>query len=77
MEDLKSQLFTSFVSGVGKTTGGLVIVGVFLKLWGLYNQESFVYNYSKSKTTQTGNKENEETDTDTYRKILDNLADNY
>lgn len=75
MENLKEQLITSFVSGIGKTTGGLIIAGVFVQLWYLWNSPPTTY-YIKSKSSQTeqGNIDNkDDNNDDVYKKIFDEL----
>lgn len=79
MDELKSHLFTSFISGIGKTSGGLLITGVFFTLWNLYNENySYTYTHVKSRETQTDTDFNSESNHDfedgtLYKKIFDQL----
>lgn len=75
MENLKEQLIKSFVSGIGKTTGGLIIAGVFIQLWSLWNSQPTTY-YIKSKSSQTEHDSKDDhdvADDTTYKKIFDEL----
>lgn len=80
MEELKVQFITSFVSGIGKTTGGLIVIGTIAKLWSLYTNENSKTMCSKktydTKSTQTkcSYTELEEKD-ELYKKIFDNLIE--
>lgn len=74
MEEIKYQLVTSFVHGIGKTTGGLLVVGLCLQIWNSFNNNYTTTTntkFIKSKSTQT---EVEEINVDIYKKIFDELA---
>lgn len=77
MDEIKLQIIKSFFSGIGKTTGGLLAVGICYKMWNVFNLESNYLNskdyYTKSKYTQTN--DDLENENNLYREILDKLVE--
>ena len=56
---IREQLFTSFIKGIGKTSGTVTVFGLLGAAWYLYNKGT---NYSLTKTNieETTTTENEE-----------------
>ena len=56
---IREQLFTSFIKGIGKTSGTVTVFGLLGAAWFLYNKGT---NYSLTKTNieETTTTENEE-----------------
>ena len=81
MDSFKTQLFTSFLSGIGKTSGGLLVAGLFIQLWSLYNSSPSTFYINKSKSSQTPNDIDmsddlsDDDDKNHYKKIFDRLTE--
>lgn len=60
----QEQLFTSFIKGIGKTTGGLVLVGVVTGIWVL-TERRVNLKMTTDRQTQVDNYTDTDTDTET------------